>query len=65
MNRSKDIIIQDIKDSFNEYNLNLLKELLQCLISDARFRNDVAVDNDILLNQGEIRCCTDIIRYLD
>lgn len=65
MNRSKDIIIQDIKDSFNEYNLNLLKELLQCLILDARFRNDVAVDNDILLNQGEIRCCTDIIRYLD
>ena len=63
--RSKDVITQDVKDSFNDNNLNLLSELLLRVISDARFRNDVAQGYDVILNQGEIKCCTDIAIYLD
>lgn len=63
--RSKELIAEDIKNSFNDSNLNLLGEFLLRIISDARFDNDTDDDYHVIKNQGTIRCCLDIARHLD
>ncbi len=62
--RSKTEIVEDIKNSFGNSNLVLLSELLLRIISDARVRNDTARGDDVILNQGEVRCCDDIAIHL-
>lgn len=63
--RSKQEIAEDIKTSYGSRELILLSEFLSCLILEARQNNDDAERNDVLLNQGWIKCCKEIARYTD
>ena len=62
--RSKDSIIADIHGSFSGVHFTLMGELLSCLRAENRYDNDVAKGDNVLLNQGAIRCCVDIAKNL-
>lgn len=61
----KQLVLQQLKNSGSMQTLDLIGDLIGCLMEELRFDNDVAAHEEVLRNQGGIKMCNEMLQVLD